>query len=88
MNEQDIKRGFNKGYSLRQHAPDLAAQFQTLLKGRDDDYAAGFLAGVREYEQEILKSKPRHITKSYLDKYKTPKSRGRSPEKDMDRDDR
>ncbi len=84
MNEQDVQRGFNKGYTLYKHAPQLAIEFQKLLTGREDAYATGFMAGIKEHEKELAKSK----NKSPLKRFNLTKRHKRNHDKNKDRDDR
>lgn len=90
MNEQNIQRGFNSGYRLRQSSPDLAQHFQALLKDRQDEYATGFNAGVAEYEKELDKLKSKSPIKRFNLTKPASKDRSRDKDrsKDWDRDDR
>lgn len=47
-NEKQFTKGFNNGYTIAQHQPDL---FEKLEKGlrSSNDYTQGFLSGGKEY---------------------------------------
>jgi hypothetical protein len=50
--EQQYIRGFNHGYLLTKHLPDLVAQLITHVKETATDYLAGFFSGKEEWELE------------------------------------
>jgi len=54
--EQDVSpeyiQGFNEGYLLRQHNPELANSIARSLESIPAERAAGFLAGGKEYDKE------------------------------------
>lgn len=51
MNEQQYIKGFNHGYLLSQHEPELLNQLlQSPVK--DNDYFDGLTSGHKEYEME------------------------------------
>lgn len=83
MNAQDIQRGFNSGYSLRTNAPKLADKYAKILQGREDGYAIGFLAGIKEKDKEKFKGR----TKNYAFK-NTPTKYDKDRFKDKDKGDR
>ena len=85
MDAKDIQKGFNSGYILRTQAPDLAQRFAQVLRDREDGYAVGFVAGIKEREKELFKTRGKNydIGKTSLNQ----KSRTRDRDKDMgDRD--
>ncbi|MEM6360853.1 MAG: hypothetical protein AAF731_12235 [Bacteroidota bacterium] len=49
----DIKDGFNAGYVLRKHEPDLAKQLAESYKDIDGDYFKAFISGTEEYAKEL-----------------------------------
>ncbi|MEM6395917.1 MAG: hypothetical protein AAF741_06185 [Bacteroidota bacterium] len=49
----DIKDGFNAGYVLRKHEPDLAEQLAESYKNVDGDYFKAFISGTEEYAREL-----------------------------------
>ena len=55
-----IKKGFNNGYILRTHRPEMAAIVLKTLEGREDEYAEGLRAGINQREKELLKDKTRN----------------------------
>ena len=50
--------GFNDGYIIQKHEPELANQMLSNLDGVDEAYLKGFVAGAKEYqlEKELEKS--------------------------------
>lgn len=53
MEEQQlIQKGFNHGYFLQKHQPELAQQLQEGFKDPSSAYARGFSAGSAEYSKE------------------------------------
>ena len=51
--EDSILKGFNAGYLLQKHEPELAKSLRKVLEGNDKPYVQGFLAGSKEYLTEI-----------------------------------
>ena len=50
--------GFNKGYILREHKPDLARQLvDTRFPESEQEFSTGFKDGVWQKEQELTKEK-------------------------------
>lgn len=49
----DIKDGFNAGYVLRKHEPDLAKQLAESYKNVEGDYFKAFISGTKEYAREM-----------------------------------
>lgn len=59
MNHEDQHlEGFNDGYIIQQHEPELANQMMANLDEVDEPYMKGFVAGAKEYlmEKELEKS--------------------------------
>ena len=50
-----IKKGFNAGYLLQKHDPELAQKLLKGLKDKDIPYAQGYKAGIKEYTREQIK---------------------------------
>lgn len=48
----DFVRGFNQGYAIHKHFPDVAEQMAKLLEQQPSDHAKGFIAGHEEYCRE------------------------------------
>ena len=48
----DYLKGFNDGYLLRQHNPELADSLARSLENIQSERAFGFIAGSKEYEKE------------------------------------
>jgi len=73
MDEEKFTKGFNVGYKLRDHKPEL---IDTILKGTQSqcDYLEGLLEGGRQRENEL----ERERIKASIKKEKTQgKDRGR-----------
>lgn len=52
---KDYLKGFNRGYIMRKHKPDI--KFKTVaFSDQEADHLRGFKAGVAEYEREINKT--------------------------------
>lgn len=49
----DIKDGFNAGYVLHKHEPELAKKLAETYKNVDGDYFKAFISGTEEYAREI-----------------------------------
>ena len=58
-----IKKGFNAGYLLQKHDPELARKLFRGLKDLDTPYAEGYRAGIKEYERERLTRKVESMPK-------------------------
>ena len=50
--EQIFLKGFNSGYLLAKHEPDLLSKVAKTLEPKND-YLDGFLSGKEEYELEL-----------------------------------
>jgi hypothetical protein len=48
----DFVRGFNQGYALHKHFPDVAAQMTKVLEHAPGDHAQGIIAGHQEFGKE------------------------------------
>jgi len=53
--EQQYIKGFNHGYLLTKHLPDLVAKLLKHIKSATSDYLTGFYSGKEEYELEKSK---------------------------------
>lgn len=52
IDEQRYIKGFNDGYLLTKHEPELAAKI-TAYPNKQNDYLQGFSGGRAEYEREV-----------------------------------
>lgn len=84
MDAKEIQRGFNSGYVLRTQAPDLAERFAQVLRDREDGYAVGFVAGIKEREKELFKAR----SKNYKIGKTSINQKPRTKDKDKDMGDR
>lgn len=50
--EKQYIKGFNHGYLLMKHLPDLVAKLLKSVKETTSDYFSGFFSGKEEYEIE------------------------------------
>ncbi len=55
MNEQQFIVGFNHGYLLTKHLPDLVDKLVKQLLASTNDYLLGFFSGKEEYELEVAR---------------------------------
>jgi hypothetical protein len=62
-NEELFKRGFNSGYLIAKHEPEL---YSTITKGLDNktDYTDGLISGGKEYEMEKHAPEKHHSKES------------------------
>lgn len=51
---EKIRKGFNAGYVLEQHNPELSRRLYDSMAKSDDPYAQGFIKGSRQYVQDSL----------------------------------
>lgn len=51
--EQQYIQGFNHGYLITKHLPDLVTKLVKNIKDVAGDYIAGFFSGKEEYELEV-----------------------------------
>lgn len=54
MEEKHYQIGFNQGYLLQRHNPELAAKLKEAIKDSGKDRDLGFLDGIKEYKIEEL----------------------------------
>lgn len=79
---KEITEGFNAGYLIEKHRPELAQHLTKNLEGVELPFIEGFVAGSQEYAKERTRSK---IISKLRD------SAGKSipyPQKEKGRDDR
>jgi hypothetical protein len=60
--EQHIQKGFNSGYLIAKHKPELSQKLQVGFANKENPYAIGFTAGVKECERELFKSRGKNYT--------------------------
>ena len=73
--EQQYIKGFNHGYMLTKHLPELVARLLKHIKETTSDYIAGFFSGKEEYEFEQ--------SRQQLDQMRELRGKGRN-EKNLD----
>lgn len=54
---KEITEGFNAGYLIEKHRPELAQQLTKNLEGVELPFIEGFVAGSQEYAKERTRSK-------------------------------
>ena len=54
--EQQYIRGFNHGYLLTKHLPELVAKLVRRIEATTSDYLSGFFSGKEEYELEVSRT--------------------------------
>jgi len=58
MAEQDqLLEGFNAGYVLEKHRPELAQQISQAVETVEEEFFQGFVAGSQQYAKERTQSK-------------------------------
>jgi len=76
-------KGFNEGYTLAQHMPDMVDSISKSLP--DSERSNGFKAGQEQYRQELVKEKrPTWLRRDRLDNLNHEKDHDR----EIDRDER
>lgn len=50
--QKDIIKGFNNGYMLEKHNPELARKLLNGFTDKEHPYVQGFTSGVREFAKE------------------------------------
>lgn len=84
MNENDtIKKGFNQGYLLQKHSPELAATIQRGLLDDKSPYSLAFNKGIERNVSDQNISKIRNYDKRSSKFRRLNKSKG--IEKDMEK---
>lgn len=86
---QEFIEGFNKGYVLREHKPELALSLsQTKFPDNQKDFQTGFLGGIEQKEAELRKVKSKGFSFGKLrEQYKDELNLGdKAKDKDMDRE--
>ena len=76
--EQQYIRGFNHGYLLTKHLPDLVAKLVKDIKETVSEYMAGFFSGKKEYELEF--------SRNQLNELKKIRNRSKDRERDVEKD--
>jgi hypothetical protein len=77
-NEQQYICGFNQGYLMTKHLPDLTAKLIKRIDRNAGDYSAGFFSGKEEYELEA--------TRTQLNELRNIRNSSNEREHDLDRD--
>ena len=55
--EKELLEGFNAGYLIEKHRPELAQQLVKSVEGVELPFVEGFVAGSQEYAKERTRSK-------------------------------
>jgi hypothetical protein len=76
MEEQQYIKGFNHGYLLTKHLPDLVAQLVKRITNTTSDYLSGFFSGKEEWEIEY--------SKEQLDRLRGIRDRGKDLEQNLE----
>ena len=56
MNEKELASGFNAGYTIQKHRPDLADGLAEVIKS-EEAFFQGFIAGREQYSRERTRAK-------------------------------
>lgn len=51
-NEKNYTKGFNAGYLLEKHEPELIKQIMAAPQGKENDYFTGLQDGKKQYDKE------------------------------------
>lgn len=79
--DKEMLEGFNAGYLIEKHRPELAKQLVKTVEGVELPFITGFVAGSQEYTKER--------TSKVISKLRENISPRKSdPSKDKDRDDK
>jgi len=84
MESKEHLEGFNAGYLIEKHRPELAKVMTASLEGVDEPFVEGFLAGSKESQAEKTQERSKGLSKlrdSIRSRGKMDRDRG----KDMDR---
>ena len=57
MNEQELAKGFNAGYIIQKHRPDIADSLTEAVRDKHDEFFQGLVAGSDQYAKERSQSK-------------------------------
>ncbi|MEO1262980.1 MAG: hypothetical protein AAFZ15_29500 [Bacteroidota bacterium] len=53
--EKKFLKGFNAGYQLAKHSPELSNKLKKGIQKSENPYVSGFFAGTHEFNKEIIK---------------------------------
>lgn len=76
--EQQYIKGFNHGYLLTKHLPDLVAKLVKGIRGATGDYFSGFFSGKEEYELEY--------SRAQLNELDNLRDRSKNKERDIEKE--
>lgn len=63
-NQKDMIKGFNNGYMLEKHNPELARKLLNGFTDKEHPYVQGFTSGVREFARERIVQQMRERNQS------------------------
>lgn len=87
MNEQELARGFNAGYIIQKHRPDIADGLTEAVKDKQDEFFQGLVAGSEQYAKERTQSKTIGKLKDTARQIPRPTQKGKDrPSKGFDLD--
>lgn len=55
--DESLLEGFNAGYIIQKHRPDLADSLTDAVRGNQDEFFQGLVAGSEQYAKERTQSK-------------------------------
>ena len=79
---KEILEGFNAGYIIEKHRPDVAQQLVKVIEGVELPFVEGFVAGTEEYAKERTRAKSISRLKGMVQKT------NRKSNRDKGRDDK
>lgn len=69
MDEQKFNKGFNSGYLLAEHTPDIINKLSATVEPAND-YLNGIQSGAKQYNKEKFKSQAKDLNKTIPNKSK------------------
>ncbi|HMG16939.1 MAG TPA: hypothetical protein VK590_15890 [Saprospiraceae bacterium] len=68
MEDEKLIKGFNAGYLSGKFKPDLTKQISQGITESEDQYAFGFMQGVKQYELDFSKEAEKNKVKEHQEK--------------------
>lgn len=85
-NAKEMLEGFNAGYIIEKHRPELSKKLVNAVQGADMPFIEGFIAGTEEYSKERSRSKIINKLRDGLQQQKTKSTKGKDKDKGIDMD--
>ncbi|MCB0446255.1 MAG: hypothetical protein KDD03_01850 [Gelidibacter sp.] len=65
MDDKNIIKAFNQGYTIQKHHPELAEKLLKGMEGQKSDFITAFIKGSGEYQKEMMKEPLKEIKLNY-----------------------